>query len=380
LYIEKEVSAMSFKDSDEARDLLRRLKAQPEQFLFGLSEVINNVAMALITPLVKDGSVSKEFAQAHTIVSDSPGTGKTAMFNYYAAGIDAKLGRIDGRPDLMPSDFTGQEYRDKWSGIRTVLTGPLHSHLIFADEINRTPPKSQAPFLGAMEGGKVIMNVTNEKEGRIDPIGFPLFPVPNDPQGRNFCIVFATMNPIEFEGTFPLSEAQMERFTYRLRMGFPNWGEEKMILADNVMGKKVQNVMSLSQLLNIQEMVARIRLSDKAIELRQRYLAYSRPFAHDKRIFKGKIQDRTFATKRLVGFINEYVISGCSPRRNFHMEAAAKAHAFMRGEDSVATVDDMKAIAHLTMEHVIQLDPKSIGDEVDARMVVENIIAETRVP
>ncbi len=369
---------MSIRDPNEGRERLNLLITQPEEFLFGLRKVTTNAVMALATPMVKDGPVGKEYAQAHVMVSDVPGTGKTAMFNYLAAAIEAKLGRIDGRPDLMPSDFTGREERDKWTGIRTLLTGPLHSHIIFADEINRTPPKSQAPFLGAMEGGKVIMNVTKEKEGRIDPVGFPLYPVPNDPKQRNFFIVFATMNPIEYEGTYPLSEAQMERLTYRLTMGFPSREEEKMIRAKNVMGKKIKVVMNLSELLDIQEMAAQVELSSEASELMERYLENSRPFTHDERVF-GKVQKREYASKGLVRFINEYVVSGCSPRRNFHMEAAAKAHAFMRGEDRVATVDDVKAIAPLTMEHVIQLDPRSIGDYIDARKVVRKIIDETLV-
>ena len=370
---------MSLKDPNEARERLRLVRAQPEEFLFGLEKVIFNSVMALITPMAKDGPLSKEYAQAHLLISDVPGTGKTAMLNYLAGAVEAKLGRIDGRPDLMPSDFTGREERDKWTNIRTLLTGPLHSHFIFADEINRTPPKSQSVMLSPMEGGRVYMNRTNEKEGRIDSVGFPLYPIPDDPKQRNFFIVFATMNPIEYEGTYPLSEAQTERFVYRLTMGFPLWEEEKKIRAKNVMGKKVEVVMNLTELLDIQEMVAQIELSDKADELIERYLAYSRPFAHDERVF-GKIQKRQYATKKLVNFVNEYVVSGCSPRRNFHMEAAAKAHAFMRGEDRIATVDDIKAIASLTMEHVIQLDPRSIGDNVNARKVIQLILEETLIP
>src|SRR3989344_629767 len=368
---------MALKDPNEARERLAKLRAQVGEFIFGLHRVTADAIMGLVTPMVKDTPTSKEYTQAHLIISDEPGTGKTALLNYLSSGIEAKLGRIDGRPDLMPSDFTGREERDKYTGIRTLLTGPLHSHIIFADEINRTPPKSQSVMLGPMEGGRIMMNITNEKEGRIESVGFPLFPVPGDPKGRNFFQVIATMNPIEYEGTYPLSEAQMERFTYRLTMGFPAREEEKMILAENVIGKKVEVVMSLSELLDIQEMVARIKLSKEAVELRQRYLENSRPFSHDKRIF-GKLRPRRYATDKLIGFINEYAVSGCSPRRNFHMEAAAKAHAFMRGEDRIATVDDVKAIAHITMEHVIRLDPRSFGDHIDAKDELEMIIRETK--
>lgn len=379
---------MALTDPNEARKLIRALKAQPEKFLFGLNKAIFNAILALVTPIAKDGPRGKEWAQAHTLVSDVPGTGKTALFNYLSAAMRAKLGRVDGRPDLMPSDFTGREEKDKF---RTLLKGPLFSNIFFGDEINRTPPKSQAPMLGAMEGGHVILNVTkvfNETEGVIEPTSFPLYPVPDDPE-RLFFIVFATMNPIEFEGTYPLSEAQMERFTYRWGMGAPSRKEEMMIRFENVVGKKIEIVMSLGELLDIQEMAKKIRLSDEASELIMRYLENSRTFAQDEREF-GRVQKR-HAEPGLVEFINDYVTSGCSRRRNFHMQGAALGYRLMRlllGDENsiedldnvVATVDDVKAIAPLTMEHVILLEPKSLGDDVTTKKVVERIIKETPMP
>ncbi len=379
---------MALTDPNEARKLIRALKAQPGKFLFGLEGAISNAVLALITPIAKDGPRGKEWSQAHTLVSDVPGTGKTALFNYLAAGLSAKLGRVDGRPDLMPSDFTGMEMRDKFTGTRTLLRGPLFSNIFFADEINRTPPKSQAPMLGAMEGGHVIINITDEKKGVIEPTSFPLYPIPSDPN-RMFFIVFATMNPIEFEGTYPLSEAQMERCTYRWGMGFPSKKEEKMIRFENVVGKKIEVVMGLDDLLDIQEMAKNIRLTDEASELIERYLQNSRTYAQDLRVF-GKVQER-FAPKSLTDFINQYVTSGCSPRRNFHMQGAALGHRLLRlflGDDKlienmdniVATVDDVKAIAPLTMEHVILLEPKSLGDDVTTKKVVRRIIDGTPMP
>ena len=379
---------MALTDPNEARRLIKLTKAQPEKFLFGVKKATFNAVLALVTPIAKDGPTGKEWAQAHTLVSDVPGTGKTALFNYLSAAIRAKLGRIDGRPDLMPRDFTGQEERDKFTGIRTLLKGPLHSNIVFADEGNRTPPKSQAPLLGAMEGGHVIMNITNEKEGMIEAKSFPLYPIPDDPN-RMFFQVFMTMNPIEFEGTYPLSEAQMERFTYRWGMGAPSREEEKMIRFENVVGKKVEMVMDLGTLLDIQEMAKKIRLTEEASELIMRYLQNSRTYAQDERMF-GKIQKR-FASQGLVGFINQYVNSGCSPRRNFHMQGAALGHRLLRlllSDDKpienldhiVATVDDVKAIASLTMEHVILLEPRSLGEDITTKKVVNRIIEETPMP
>jgi len=379
---------MALTDPNEARKLIRALKAQPEKFLFGLNKAIFNAVLALVTPIAKDGPMGKEWAQAHTLVADVPGTGKTAMFNYLAAGMRAKLGRVDGKPDLMPSDFTGREEKDKFSGIRTVLKGPLFSNIFFADEINRTPPKSQAPMLGAMEGGHVILNVTNEKEGVIESKSFPLYPIPGD-SDRMLFIVFATMNHIEFEGTYPLSEAQMERFTYRWGMGAPSREEEMKIRFENVVGKRVEVVMDPGDLLDIQEMAKKIKLTDEANELIMRYLQNSRTHAQDLREFD-KVQKR-FAQKGLVGFVNEYVTSGCSRRRNFHMQGAALGYRLMRlllsnddpiesMDNVVATVDDVKAIAPLTMGHVILLEPRSLGDDITTKKVVRRIIDETPMP
>ena len=379
---------MALTDPNEARRLIKALKAQPEKFLFGVNKAIFNSILALVTPIAKDGPMGKEWAQAHTLVSDVPGTGKTAMFNYLASAMRAKLGRVDGRPDLMPSDFTGREEKDKFTGIRTLLRGPLFSNIFFADEINRTPPKSQAPMLGAMEGGHVFINITNEKEGIIESKPFPLYPVPGDPN-RMFFIVFATMNPIEFEGTYPLSEAQMERFTYRNVMGAPSREEEKMIRFENVVGKKVEVVMGLGDILDIQEMAKKIKLSDEANELIMRYLQNSRTHAQDEREF-GKTQKR-FAPRELINFINQYVTSGCSRRRNYHMQGAALGYRLMRLllsndepienlDNVVAIVDDVKAIAPLTMEHVILLEPRSLGDDVTTKKLVKKIIDETPMP
>jgi MoxR-like ATPase len=380
---------MSLQNPNEAKELIRQLIKQPSKFLFGLDQAIKNTIQALITPLPKDSSSGKRWAQAHTIISDIPGTGKTALFTYLAGSVKAKLGRVDGRPDLLPYDFTGKEERDKWTGIRTLLKGPLHSNIFFADEINRTPPKSQAPMLGAMEGGNVYMNVTNEKEGIIESVAFPLYPISDDPnETRLFFTVFATMNPIEFEGTYPPSEAQMERFTYHFGMGFPSREEEKKIRGENVMDKKVEVVMSLGDLLDIHEMVKQIKLSSDAHELIQRYLENSRTYEQDEANY-GKVQ-RRFVMSDLPAFINRYVLRGCSPRRNYHMQYAALAHRFMRfvfsdkniesPEQLKALTVDVKAVAPLTMEHVIILQPRALGDNITPKKVVRKIIEETVMP
>jgi len=193
-----------------------------------------------------------------------------------------------------------------------------------------------------------------------------------------FFICLATANPIEFEGTYPLSEAQKERFTYGIRMGLPDRENEMMIRPWNVAGKKVETVMDLATLLDIQDMVKQIRLSQAAEEYVMRLIENSRPYSQDLEEWS-KIKPRK-ATRELVDFINRYVISGCSPRRNFHIVGAAQAFAFMRGENETATVDDVRAIAPITMEHVILLQPRAEGDDITPRKLVQKIIDETILP
>jgi len=281
----------------------------------------------------------------------------------------------------MPSDLMGYEDVDRQTGSRTLFKGPIHSNIFFMDEINRTPSKGQAILLGAMEGGHVMMNVTNVEAKRKDSIAVPLYPISDDPnEKRMFFIVFATANPIEFEGTYPLSEAQKERFTYSFRMGLPDRESEKMIRAKNLMGKSIKEVMDLGTLLEIQDMVKEIELSDQAHEYIMRIIENSRPYSQDEEEYGHQV--RRFADKNLLEFINDYVTNGNSPRRDLHLEAATKAFKWRYGidESRVATVDDVKAILPLAMEHVILLQPKSLGDNITAQKVVQRIIEGTFVP
>ncbi len=378
-YVENREANMGFNDSDyeEGRNILKRIEEQPTRFVFGIPKAIRNTVLSLATKVPRDSKSGKEWAQAHVYLLDKPGRGKTAVLIYLSHAIRAKIGRVDGRPDMMPSDITGRE--ERFTGTPTLLKGPLHSNIFFFDEINRTPPKGQAIMLGAMEGGYVIMMVTDPGTNRLDAKPFSLYPISEDPDEKElFFTVFATANPIEFEGTYPLSEAQKERFTYSFRMGRPNREDEMRVRSKNVMGKKVDVVTDLKTILQIQEMAQQIELSEGADELIMRYIENSVPYPQD-------LEDwdrprKRHASMDLVYFIKRYVLNGCSVRRNFHMEAAAKAWAFLRGENRVATADDVKAIAPLTMEHVILLDPKSEGDNVTTQKVVQKITDETEMP
>lgn len=369
---------MNLKDEQNARELVRRLQEQPGKVLFGLEKAIFSTVMALITPIPRDGKRGKEWACAHTYLLELPGRGKTALFNYLAAAISAKLGRIDGRADMMPSDLTGGELVDPVTKTRTMKFGPIFCNILFADEINRSPSKAQAPMLGAMEGASVILN--KMEENAIIPKAYPIYPISEDPnEKRLFFIVLATANPIEFEGTYQMSEAQLDRFTYCFPLGLPGREAEKMIRGENVVGKSVETIMDLETFLEIHEMVKQVKLATSADEYQMRLIENSRPTEMAEEL---KERPRRFATRQLQKFIDENLKSGCSPRRNFHMEYAAKAYAWMMGS-SVATVEHMRAIAPVTMEHVILLKISamaSLANRITPRIVVKKIIEETAVP
>jgi MoxR-like ATPase len=362
----------------EGREFLKELERQPNKFVFGMEKPIFYSVLALITPMQRDSETGKKIAQSHILILDLPGRGKTAIFVYLSSAMKAKIGKIEGRADMMPNELTGGEKIDLVTGKRTLFKGPLHSHVFFFDETTRTPSRGQSVLLGPMDGGHVLMNKTDEETGFINSVPFPLYPIPGDRKNRNYFIAMATANPLEFEGTFPMSEALKERFVYSFSLGLPSREEEMKVTAENVSNKEVEVVGNLSDIMDINEMVETIKLSSKALEYRQRLMENSRPKSRD--IIDYGSTRRRYASGNLVEYIEKYVDCGCSTRRNFHMEAAAKAWAFMRGEKEIATVEDMKAIAPITMEHVILLSPATVGDSISAREVVKKIIDETEVP
>ena len=198
---------MALKDPDEGRLIIKEVARQPKRVIFGIDKPLDYSVMALITPLLRDGPLGKEFSQAHVYLLDKPGRGKTAAFTYISAAVRAKFGRVNGQCDTLPREFTGEERVDRVTGIRTLFKGPLFSNIFFFDEITRTPPMGQAPFLGAMEGAHVQMFVTHTDMGkpRIEAKLFPLYPISDDPDEKDFYfIVFGTANPIEYEGTFSM--------------------------------------------------------------------------------------------------------------------------------------------------------------------------------
>jgi MoxR-like ATPase len=360
---------------DEARELITRVMDQPKKFLFGVDKAIENTVLAMFTLVPRDGDGKKELAQAHVYLNDRPGVGKTALLRYLSYSVGAKCSFISGRSDMMPSDIVGGEIMDRATGKRFFVPGPVHSNILLFDEINRTPPKGQAPLLSALEGGFVDARRIDQESQELVSEKFPLYRISPDDE-RLYFLVMATANPIESEGTYPLSEAEKERFTVSFKMGLPPREEEKKIRLAHVYSRRgieVENVMGLSEVLEVAHTILEsITVSDSAHEYIMRLIENSRP-----REDKG--HKREFADSFLRNYVDMYVRAGNSPRRNFHVEAMARTLAFFRGRDRV-TVDDIKEVALLTMSHTILLDPLARGDNVSTDDIVQNILLHTKVP
>lgn len=373
---------MSFIKPQEARELMRRVAAQPKIFIFGVDRAVDNSVLAMFTKVPRDDRGTKSFGQAHVYLNDIPGVGKTGLMTHLACAIGAKYSRINGRSDQMPFDIVGGPILDRASGRYLMVLGPIHTNIFLFDEINRTPPKGQGVLLSALEEGFVSLNVFNVAQARMDAQPFSLYPISDKPdEKRMYFWTMATANPIESEGTYPLSEAEKERFTFSFRMGIPPREEEKKIRLDSVYRPhaplRVEKVMDLEDVLDISQMIVEtVPMTESASEYRLRLIENSRPFRPD---LNEKRRKKSFATPELIKFIDEFVEIGNSPRRNFHIEAAARTYAFWSGHERV-TVDDVKAVAPLTMAHTILLRPIARASNITSPKVVGKLIAETQVP
>lgn len=296
------------------------VRKQMEQVVIGQREVQDQLLCALL-------------AGGHVIVEGVPGLGKTLLVRALAASLSSQFARIQFTPDLMPSDISGHAVYDLNSGAFHVRRGPVFTNLLLADEINRAPAKTQAALLEVMQEGQVTV------EGRSEPVPQPFMAV-------------ATQNPIEHEGTYPMPEAQLDRFLFKILIEYPALDEEVRMVKEVTTGKPangfdlsaVKPVLSPEAVLELQSMVSALEVDDAVIEYAARI---------------------TRATRGWQG-----ISLGAGPRASIALVRAARAHAVMQERDFVVP-DDVRAVALPVMRHRVALAPEMTieGRSIDSVLV-----------
>ncbi len=302
-----------------------------ERVVQSISQVIigkrNEVRLAVLGLLCR----------GHILIEDIPGVGKTMLAKALSRTIGCTFSRIQFTPDMLPSDVTGVSLFNQKTREFEFRAGPIMAQIILADEINRATPKTQAALLEAME----------ERQVTVDGVTYPM----EDP-----FIILATQNPIEYEGTFPLPEAQLDRFLIRIQLGYPSPAEELTVLSAQQYEHPIQN---MRQVVSVQELLAAQQI------IREVYVADE---------IKRYIVDLANATRQ-----HPDVYLGSSPRGSLALFRASQARAIMAGRDYVIP-DDVKALAEATLAHRIIVGPTARIKEVSSRTIVHDILMSTPVP
>ena len=319
----------------EAVDQLSAIKdqiyAEVGKVIIGQKQVVEELLIALLSG-------------GHCLLVGVPGLAKTTLIQTLARTLDLSFGRIQFTPDLMPSDITGTDVLEEDAAGRKAfrfIKGPLFAHIILADEINRTPPKTQAALLQAMQEHAVTAG------GETMHLAEPFF-------------VLATQNPIEQEGTYPLPEAQRDRFIFELWIDYPDQSEEEDIVraTTSVAKAEVQKVVDAAQLVALQQLVRRVPVADHCIRYAVELVRASRP-----------------TNSQAPDYVREMVNWGAGPRASQYLVLAAKARAILAGRHSVA-VEDIRAVALPVMRHRIVVNFHAEAQDINAQGLVERLLAD----
>ncbi len=287
-------------------------------------------------------------AGGHGLLEGVPGLAKTLMIRTLADAVALRFRRIQFTPDLMPSDITGTEViqEDRGTGEREFrfLKGPIFANVILADEINRTPPKTQAALLEAMQERQVTAGGTKHL------LEEPFF-------------VLATQNPIEQEGTYPLPEAQLDRFMFNIIVDYPSEEEEVLIMKRTTAGtpEPVHPVLSGADIQRLQEVVRKVPISDDVIR-------YVLRLTRATRVRKDEAPE----------FITEWLAWGAGPRASQYLILGGKARALLHGR-SYVSVEDVQAVAHPVLRHRILTNFSAEAEGINSDAIIDRLVAETPV-
>ena len=309
---------------DDPRKILNGVVANVEKVILGKASEVRQAVVALV-------------ADGHLLIEDVPGTGKTMLARALAISTGCSFNRIQFTPDLLPSDVTGVSVYNQKTEDFEWRQGPINSQIVLADEINRATPKTQSALLEAME----------ERQVTVDGVTRPLPPP---------FMVMATQNPVEYEGTFPLPEAQLDRFLLRIHLGYPDANDEIAVLEGQQKRHPIETLDAVAAPEQIREVhnVARDIWVDPALkQYAVQLVAATR--AHDA------------------------VYLGASPRGSLALFRCAQASALLAGRDYVIP-DDMKALAHAALGHRVILSPSAQVRNQDARTVIDDVLDRVAVP
>ncbi|MCR4642312.1 MAG: MoxR family ATPase [Lachnospiraceae bacterium] len=303
---------------------LKRFREQMNAFFVGKSEIVENVLCCFL-------------AGGHVLLEDVPGVGKTTLARSFAASMGLSFGRIQFTPDTMPGDVTGISVYNMKSGEFEHRPGAVMKNIVLADELNRTSPKTQSALLEAMAESQVTV------DGKIYPLPQPF-------------MVIATQNPISFTGTYPLPEAQLDRFMMRLSVGYPSAEEEIRMTRAHAEGKaaeKPEAVLKEADVLRLKEAVTGVHISEGMYSYMQQIIEVTR-------------NDGAFAL-------------GASPRALIHLMLASRAKAYLAGRDFVKP-DDVKETALCVLPHRLALTTEARLEKKEARAILNSLIPKVRIP
>jgi len=319
---------VAYKSDVEAVDGLaqayQQLSSEIGKVIVGQEQVVKAVIISL-------------FSNGHSLLVGVPGLAKTLLVSTIAEVLDLEFKRIQFTPDLMPSDITGSEILGEDRNFK-FNKGPIFSNIVLADEINRTPPKTQAALLEAMQERSVTVS------GQRHKLPSPFF-------------VLATQNPIEQEGTYPLPEAQLDRFMFNIPLDYPSYQEEIAVVKATTkeLNYNLSNIVTGEQILYFQSLIRKIPIADNVLEYAVSLATKTRP-----------------NTQRATDAVNNYISWGAGPRASQYLVLGAKCHAAINGKYS-PDIEDVQAIAKLVLRHRIVRNYKAEAEGITEENVIEGL-------
>ena len=302
----------------------KELKQEIAKIIVGQDDVVNQIVLSI-------------FSGGHALLVGVPGLAKTLMVNTIAQALGLDFKRIQFTPDLMPSDILGSEILDENRNFK-FLKGPIFSNIILADEINRTPPKTQAALLEAMQEKSVTI------AGEQHKLNLPFF-------------VLATQNPIEQEGTYPLPEAQLDRFMFAIKLDYPSFAEEVQVVKSTTadFNVKVNALFTAQEIIDFQHLIRRIPVADNVIEYAVTLVSKTRPY--------NPLSNE---------FIKNYLDWGAGPRASQNLILAAKTNAAFNGKFS-PDIEDVQAVATGILRHRIIKNYKADAEGISEEMIIKKL-------